>query len=102
MQMLKQRMLQHEKGSFLFSQIKTLKTAELTHTKKCFILTEIMKSVIEIEDQTLMNQYLQKCNAKITSGLCLMTANKVLNSDLSSPNSVSNGMLIGNSICHNY
>ena len=31
-------------GSFLFSQIKTLKTAEFKQLKKCFILTEIAKS----------------------------------------------------------
>ena len=31
----------HKKDSFLFSQIKTLKTAEFKRTKKCFMLTEI-------------------------------------------------------------
>ena len=81
---------------FLFSQIKTLKTAEFKRTKKCFILTEIAKSVIEIYDQTLMNQYLQKC------GLRIKAANKVINSALSSPNSVYYlGMSIGNSIRRN-
>ena len=38
----------HTKGSFLFSHIKTLNPAELKHTKKCFMLTEIAKSAIEI------------------------------------------------------
>ena len=38
----------HKKGSFLFSQIKTLKTAEFKHTKKCFILKEIAKRALEI------------------------------------------------------
>ena len=47
-QMLKQRILEHKKGSFLFSQMKISKTAEFKRTKKCFILTEIAKSVIEI------------------------------------------------------
>ena len=59
--------------------MKTLKTAEFKRTKKCCILSEIPKSVIEISDQTLINQYLQKCSAKITSGLRVMAANKVLN-----------------------
>ena len=79
-----------------------LKTAEFKHMKKYFILTEIAKSAIEIYDQTLMNQYLQKCSAKITTGLRIIAAYKVLNSDFSSPNSVYNGMSIGNSIRHNY
>ena len=35
-----------------------------------------------------MNQYLQKCSAKITSGLRIMAANEVLNSEIASPNSV--------------
>ena len=87
-QMLKRRCFKHEKGSFLFSQIKTLKTAEFKRMKKCFILIEIAKTAIEIQDQTQMNQYLQKCSAKITSGLRIMAANKVLSSDLSGPNSV--------------
>ena len=43
MQMLKQWILQHKNDSFLFSQIKTLKTAEFKCMKKCFILTEIEK-----------------------------------------------------------
>ena len=47
-----------------------------------------------------MNQYLQKCSANITSGVHVMAANKKLTSDLSSPNSVYNGMTIGNSISH--
>ena len=81
-----------KKDSFLFSQIKTLKTAYLKRTKKCFIFTEIAKKVIEISDQTLINQYLQKRSAKITSGLHIMAANKMLNSYLPSPNSVYNGM----------
>ena len=73
------------------------------HTiSECFILTEIAKGVIEILDQTTINQYLQKCSAKITSGLRSMAANKVLNSDLSNPSSVYNRMSIGNSISHNY
>ena len=38
----------HKKGSFLFSQIKTLKTIEFKRTKKCFMLIEIAKSVVEI------------------------------------------------------
>ena len=38
----------------------------------------------------------------VTSGLRIMAANKVLNYDLSSPNSVYNGMIIGTSIRHNY
>ena len=37
----------HKKGSFLFSQIKTLKIAEFKHMTKCFILIEIANSVIE-------------------------------------------------------
>ena len=47
-----------------------------------------------------MNQYLQKFSAEITSGLYIMAAKKVLNSDISSPDSVYNGMSIGNSIRH--
>ena len=35
-----------------------------------------------------MNQYLQKGSAKMISGLPIMAANKVLNSDFSSHNSV--------------
>ena len=92
----------HKKGSFLFSQTKTLKTAEFKRMKRCFVLTEIAKSVIEINDQTLMNKYLQTCSANITSGLRIMVADKVIKSSLSSPNSVYNGMSIGNSIRHNY
>ena len=38
----------------MFSQINTLKTAEFKHTKKCLILNEIAKGVIEIYDQILM------------------------------------------------
>ena len=89
-------------GSFPFSQVKPLKTAEFKHVKKCFTLTEIVKSATEISDQTLVNQYLQKCSAKIISGLLIIAANKMLNSDLSSTNSVYNGKSIGYSIRHRY
>ena len=41
----------------------------------------------------VMNQYLQKCSAKITSGVCIMAANKVINSALSSPISDAKGPL---------
>ena len=44
----KNSLFKHMKGSFLFSQIKTLKSAEFKRTKKCFILIEIANSVIEI------------------------------------------------------
>ena len=50
-QILKHRML----CSFRFSVIKTLKTAELKHTKKCFILTEMTQSATESSDKTLVN-----------------------------------------------
>ena len=49
-----------------------------------------------------MNQYVQTCSAKFNSSLRTMAANKVINSALSSPNSVYKGMSIGNSIRHNY
>ena len=74
----------NKKGNFLFSQLKTLHTAEFKRTNKCFILTETVKSVIAIYDQTLINQFLQKCSSKIISGLGIMAANKMLNFDLKS------------------
>ena len=75
-------------------------TAEFKRMKKCFILTEIAKSVMEIKDTN--EPVFTKLSSKITFGLRIMAANKVLKSNLSSSNSVYSGMSIENSIRRNY
>ena len=47
-QTLKQRVLQTREVQFSVFTDKSLKTAEFKHMEKCFILTEIVKSVIVI------------------------------------------------------
>ena len=88
-------LIEHKKGNFLFSQVKILKNSEFKDMKTAFY-----RLSLQIVSSRSMNQYLQTFSAVITSGLCIMAAKKVLNSDISSPNSVYNGMFIGNSIRH--
>ena len=45
-----------------------------------------------------MFQHFQNCSSTVASGLQINAAQKVLNSDISGPNSVCNGMFIGNSM----
>ena len=43
-----------------------------------------------------MVQHFKKCSSTIASGLRIKAAKTVLNSDISGPNSLCNGMFIGN------
>ena len=86
------RYFKHKTGSFLFSQIKTLKTAEFKCKKKvvCFCIW-----IRKLGQQYLTLQYSQNCSAAIAYALCINGAKKVLNSDISCSNSGYNGVSIG-------
>ena len=64
------RYFKHKRGSFPFSQIKTLKITEF----ECFYANEIANWINSISKHRLMNQYSQNCSAAIASALCIKAA----------------------------
>ena len=65
----------------------------MSHGSPFWVLMQMLKQNIQLYKK-------KKCSAKLISGLRIMAANRVINSALSSPNSVYSVMSIVNSVHH--